>query len=85
MRMPWRRRRSTPAIAPDPEGGADFRDAQRAVTAAARSADRVGVIVPQMASLREQLRAMRDTNHFSERFAEMLRQGYGSPHPHRGP
>lgn len=84
MRMPWRRKRRVPASTSEPEGGAEFRDAQRAVTAAAKSAAQVGVMVPQMASLREQLRVMRETNHFSQRFAEMLRQGYGPPPRHGG-
>lgn len=73
-----------PAAPPvPPEGGAEFRDAQRAVSAAADTAEHVGSMLPQMAALREQLRELRETNHFSERFAEMLGRGYEPP-PRRG-
>lgn len=62
-----------------PEGAVEFRDAARAVKAAESAADRVGVMLPQMAALRERLRELRADNHFSERINEMLRQGYGPP------
>lgn len=79
--MRLRRRRKVSAIAS--EGGAEFRDAQRAVRDAQAAADHAAALLPQMAALRERLREMRLRNHFSESYAAMLRQGYGPP-PRRG-
>lgn len=59
MRVPWRRRARTD------ESAAAVRKAQRAL----QESEKPG---PEVAALVARLRAMRETNHFSERVAQML-------------